>query len=55
MYFKLYRDVAQQWRWTYKAANHRTIADSGEGYHTKQDAIAGINLVRGSGQAPIYE
>ncbi|MDK3075067.1 DUF1508 domain-containing protein [Sedimentitalea sp. JM2-8] len=55
MYFKLYKDVSLQWRWTLKAANHQTIADSAESYWNKSDAIHGINLVRASSQAPIYE
>lgn len=54
MYFKLYKDAASQWRWTLKAANHKTVADSGEGYWNKTDAVAGINLVKGASYAPIY-
>jgi uncharacterized protein YegP (UPF0339 family) len=45
MYFRLYRDLGQQWRWTLYAANNRKIADSGEGYFNKADALAGIALV----------
>ena len=46
MFFYLYRDAATQWRWTLYAANNRKIANSGEGYHNKADAIAAINLVK---------
>lgn len=56
MYFSLYQDVAKQWRWTLYAVNHRKIADSGEGYWNKTDAIAGINLVKSTNSAtPVYE
>ncbi|MCB4378924.1 DUF1508 domain-containing protein [Synechococcus sp. MU1644] len=55
MYFKLYQDASQQWRWNLKAANHKIIADSAESYWNKADAIAGINLVKGSASATIYE
>ena len=55
MYFYLYRDTRNQWRWRLNAANHRTIADSGEGYHNKGDCISAINLVKSSAPAPIYE
>jgi uncharacterized protein YegP (UPF0339 family) len=48
MYFYLYRDVANQWRWTLYAANNRKIADSGEGYFNKADAQQGIELVKGT-------
>ncbi len=56
MFFYLYKDAVQQWRWTLYAANNRKIANSGEGYHNKTDVIAAINLVRGTnGQTPIRE
>lgn len=55
MTYYLYRDVNQFWRWTLEAANNRKIANSGEGYHNKQDCIAAINLVAGSSGAPIRE
>lgn len=46
MFFLLYKDTQSQWRWTLFAANHRKIADSGEGYHNKADAQHGIDLVK---------
>lgn len=56
MFFYLYRDAATQWRWTLYAANNRKIANSGEGYHNKADAIAAINLVKGTNAAtPVRE
>jgi len=56
MYFILYRDVSQQWRWTLYAVNHRKVADSAEGYFNKADALSGINLVKSTGAAtPVTE
>jgi uncharacterized protein YegP (UPF0339 family) len=55
MYFHLYVDVNRQYRWTLYAANNRKIANSGEGYYNRADCIAAINLVKGSGPAPIRE
>ena len=55
MYYKLYKDRINQWRWTLYAANHRKIADSGEGYFNKIDAVGAINLVKGSAPAPVHE
>ena len=55
MYFVLYKDTANQWRWTLFAANTKKIANSGEGYWNKTDCVATINLVKGSGSAPVYE
>lgn len=55
MYFTLFKDKAGYWRWNLKASNHLRVADSAEGYVNKSDAIHGINLVKGSTHAPIYE
>ena len=55
MYYKVYPDVAGYWRWRFYAANGRILADSGEGYVNRQDCLYGIDLVRGSGNAPIYD
>ena len=53
MYFELYQTYGQ-WRWRLKAANHKIVADSAEGYHNEADANHGINLVKGSSSAPVY-
>jgi uncharacterized protein YegP (UPF0339 family) len=53
--YHLYKDTAGYWRWTLYATNNRKIANSGEGYFNKADCIAAINLVKGSGSAPIKE
>jgi uncharacterized protein YegP (UPF0339 family) len=56
MYFSVYRDIANQWRWTLYAANNRKIADSGEGYWNKTDAQHGIELVKSTNiLTPVYE
>jgi uncharacterized protein len=56
MYFTLFRDAADEWRWTLHASNHRKIADSGEGYVNKADAVAGIDLVKSASAAtPVQE
>ncbi|MFT4278669.1 MAG: DUF1508 domain-containing protein [Rhodopseudomonas sp.] len=56
MFFFLYKDVANQWRWTLYAANNKKIADSGEGYWNKADAQHGIDLVKGTNYAtPVHE
>jgi uncharacterized protein YegP (UPF0339 family) len=55
MAYYIYVDAQGYWRWYLLAANNRKIANSGEGYNNKADCIAAINLVKGSGSAPIYE
>ncbi len=55
MHFQLYKDSIGQWRWRLVASNWKTIADSAESYWNKQDCLAGIQLVKGSYNAPVYE
>lgn len=56
MYFSLYRDSVNQWRWTLFASNHKKIADSAEGYWNKSDAQAGIYLVMSTNtNTPVHE
>jgi uncharacterized protein YegP (UPF0339 family) len=56
MHFVLYRDNANQWRWTLYANNNKKIADSGESYWNKADAQHGIALVMSTSTAtPVYE
>jgi len=44
--FELYEDSAGEWRWRLVAVNGNIIADSGEGYASKQGARRGIDSVR---------
>jgi uncharacterized protein YegP (UPF0339 family) len=56
MHFTIYKDIANQYRWTLYAANNRKIADSGESYWNKADAQHGIDLVKGTNSyTPVYD
>lgn len=55
MAYYVYRDTRNQWRWRLLAGNNRTIADSAESYYNKADCLSAVNLVKGSGPAPVYE
>jgi len=44
--FELYRDAAGEWRWRLVVPNGNIIADSGEGYASKQGAERGIESVK---------
>lgn len=44
--FELYQDTAKEWRWRLIASNGNIIADSGEGYNSKQGAERGIKSVK---------
>jgi hypothetical protein len=44
--FELYRDAADEWRWRLVVPNGNVVADSGEGYTSKQSAKRGIESVK---------
>ena len=44
--FELYEDNAGQYRWRLRHENGNIIADSGEGYASKQKARQGIESVK---------
>ncbi len=44
--FELYKDRAGEFRWRLRHENGQLIADSGEGYTTKANAINGIESVK---------
>lgn len=54
-HYKLYVAQNRQWAWRYVSSNGRTIADSGETYHNKQDAINGIAIMKASTNSVVYE
>ncbi len=57
MKFEYYRSKKDnKWYWRLKAANNvDIIADGGQGYKNKSDCLHGIDLVKGSGDAPVVE
>ncbi|MFB6102052.1 MAG: HVO_2922 family protein [Haloplanus sp.] len=44
--FELYQDSASEWRWRLVATNGNIVADSAEGYASKQGAKRGIRSVK---------
>ncbi|WP_458210808.1 HVO_2922 family protein [Haladaptatus sp. NG-SE-30] len=44
--FEVYQDKAGEWRWRLVVPNGNIIADSGEGYSSKQGAKRGIESVK---------
>ena len=43
--FIVYQDRAGEWRWRLQHRNGRVIADSGEGYTRKRDAMRAVDTV----------
>lgn len=52
--YLMYKDAAKEWRWKYEAKNGRIIAVSSESYHNKADCRHSVDLIRGSGNDPIW-
>ncbi|MDB5672455.1 MAG: hypothetical protein JWO25_3414, partial [Alphaproteobacteria bacterium] len=53
--FYIYLDKAGEYRWRYQASgNHKTEADSAEGYKELRDCEAGIELVKRGASAPVF-
>jgi uncharacterized protein YegP (UPF0339 family) len=48
MYFEIYKDTADGWRWRLKVGNGRIIGDSGESYVTKANAERAARQFRGA-------
>lgn len=46
--FEVFHDSANEWRWRLIASNGNIIADSGEGYRSKQGVKRGIESVKRS-------
>lgn len=46
MYFEIYKDARNEFRWRLKAGNHQIIATGGEGYSSKQACQKRIEAVK---------
>lgn len=44
--FEVFQDSANEWRWRLVASNGNIIADSAEGYRSKQGVTRGIESVK---------
>ncbi|MFB6133576.1 MAG: HVO_2922 family protein [Halanaeroarchaeum sp.] len=44
--FEVFQDSADEWRWRLVASNGNIIADSAEGYQSKQGVERGIGSVK---------
>ncbi|GAA0657113.1 HVO_2922 family protein [Salarchaeum japonicum] len=54
--FEVYEDDAGQWRWRLVHRNGNILADSGEGYASKQKAKQGLESVKENAPgAPVEE
>jgi uncharacterized protein len=48
MKIQVYKDNSGEWRWRLVAQNGNIVADSGEGYQNRQDAISEVEKIKNS-------
>jgi uncharacterized protein len=54
--FAVSKDHKGEWRWSFAATNHETIAVASEGYHNRSDCLHALKLVKEQGpRAPVYD
>lgn len=53
MWFEIYNDEKDEWRWRLHAGNGDTIATPGEGYVNRQECLAAIDRVKSCWNAEI--
>lgn len=54
--FEMYKDEAGEYRWRFRAANGKIIADSAEGYKDRRSCRHGMDLLRqGAADAPVED
>ena len=54
MHYQIYQDAAKKWRWRLISGS-RIIADSGQGYSSKDNVLRGIKRVKESYTASIRD
>lgn len=47
--FTIYKDTKSEYRWRFRANNGKIVADSSEGYGSKDDCKRGIEIVKTEG------
>jgi uncharacterized protein len=53
--FEIYKDKSGEFRWKLTHANGKIIADSGQGYKAKEDAVKGISSLKENVPSAIVE
>ena len=53
--FEIYKDKSGEYRWKLTHTNRQVIANSGEGYKAKANAMGGINSVKQNAAEAVVE
>ena len=48
------KDSRGEWRWTYYAKNGEAISVSSEGYKNRSDCSHAVDIMKGSGDSPLF-
>lgn len=52
MRIDIYQDARGYWRWRLRAANHKIVAESGEGYSARHKAVDAVERLAGPDKVP---
>ncbi len=53
--YRLYKDKAGEWRWSYEAKNGQQISKSSEGYVKKSDCLHSIDIMKKTTDHLVWE
>jgi len=53
--YRVYRDKRGEYRWSYEAANGKTIGISSEGYVKKADCLRSVEILKTSAGSDVWE
>ncbi len=53
MKYIVFKDEDGQWRWQHTSAQGEVIASSGEGYESRDDCLAAIQIIKSSSEDPV--
>ncbi len=53
--YRLYKDKAGEWRWSYEAKNGQQISKSSEGYVKKSDCMHSIDIMKKTADHAVWE
>ena len=51
----IHKDSHGIWRWQFVTGDRRTVAQSKEAHHSKEDCIRSIALIKNSREARVYD
>lgn len=53
--YRIYKDKAGEWRWSYEAKNGQQISKSSEGYVKRSDCAHSIDIMKNSSKDLVWD